>query len=112
MKKLFRAGADVRIEAAQLQSLGLAGSFTSNDNPSRSGLLAYRLDANFFTPVSETLSPDAVLADMRRYRVKYYFSYSRDFDVTARFLPDEAGRPFPEVTGGRIPGLRVFLVNP
>jgi hypothetical protein len=112
MKTLFRSGQDVRGEAAQLKAMGLTGSFTSNDNPSRSGLLAYWMDGSFYTPVSETLSAKAVLADMRRYRVKYYLAYRKDFDITEPFLPDETGRPLPEVSGGRTPGMRIFLVNP
>lgn len=111
MKKLFRAGEHERIEAALLQDMNIKGSFTTNDNPSRSGLLAYWMEGNFYTPVSERLDASAVLADMRRYRIRYYFAYSRpEFDITEPVLRDEGGRPFPEISGGRIPGLRVYLI--
>jgi hypothetical protein len=112
MKKLFHGGADVRQEALALQQLGIKGSFTSNDNPSRSGLLAYWMSENFYTPVSDTLRPEAILADIRRYRIKYYFSYNKHPAATESVLRNELGGVFPEITDGRIKGMRVFIINP
>ncbi len=112
MKSLFGAGADVRTEALRLRSLGLTGTFTSNDHPSRSGLLAYWLGSSYYTPVSETLRPEAILADMRRYKVNFYLAYGRKSDATTPQLLDEQGMPFPELARGRVPWLSVFLVNP
>jgi hypothetical protein len=112
MKVLFRSGEDMRAQALALRSIGINGSFTTNDNPSRSGLLAYWMDGNYYTPVRENLTHEEVLSEMRRYHIKYYLFYNSKMDATLSQLPDEAGQPFPEVSGGKIPGVRVFLVTP
>ena len=111
LQKLFRAGEDVYREAKLLNSMGITGNFTSNDNPSRSGELAYWLNGHYYTPTRTGLGPQEVLADMRRYGIKYYLSYKGPFDVATPVLQDEAGRPYPEISRGRIEGLKVFMVE-
>ena len=111
LQKLFRGGEDIYNEAKALRSLGLNGSFTSNDNPSRSGALAYWCGSNYYTPAREALNAAALLKDIRRYGVKYYFAYSHPYDVAEPVLRDEAGRPFQEMSAGIIPELKVFLIQ-
>jgi hypothetical protein len=57
-------------------------------------------------------SHQVLLAEMRRYRVNYYFFYCKPFEGQDVQLNDEHGKPFPEVTRNTIPGLRIFLINP
>ncbi len=112
MKALFRSGEDTFHLAKQLRSIGVEGSFYSNEDPNRAGLLAYWMGSRFYTPSAERLSHDEVLQDMRRYGVKYYFDFQSGLDVTIPVFPDEQKRPFPQVDSGRIAGLRIFLVTP
>jgi hypothetical protein len=111
MKALFRVGEDTYQLAQQMRTLNLRGSFTSNEHPSRAGLLAYWLECNYYTPASANLGHDEVLADMRRYRVQYYFQVRDGLDATEPVLRDEQGRPFPRVDSNRLGAMSVFLVS-
>jgi hypothetical protein len=111
MKALFRKGEGTYQLATNLTSLGIRGSFTSNDNPSRSGLLAYWLGCNYYTPASEVVQPEQVLADMRRYKIAFYFHHQKGLDIAHPFILDEQGQPFKRVDAQKIKGLQVFLIN-
>lgn len=112
MKALFRKGEDTYNLAAKLTSLNMRGSFTSNDNPSRAGCLAYWMGCNYYTPVGEVVKTEDVLADMRRYNVTFYFHHQNGLDAASAWMPDEQGKPFQRLDGGRIRGMQVFIVNP
>jgi hypothetical protein len=111
MKALFRKGENIYQLATNLTSLGIRGSFTSNDNPSRSGLLAYWLGCNYYTPAGEVLPPQEVLAAMRRYKVSFYFHHQNGLDAAQAFMVDEQSHPFKRVDAQKIPGLQVFLIT-
>lgn len=112
MKKLFRSGEGVYRLAETLTQYNIRGSFTSNDNPSRSGCLAYWLGCNYFTPSSERMNREELLKDMRRYRVMFYFHHQNALDIANADLVDESGQSFQRVDGGHIGGLQVFVVAP
>jgi len=112
MKALFRKGEDVYKLANALTSLNIRGSFTSNDNPSRSGCLAYWLGCNYYAPVREVLKREDILADMYRYRVMFYFHHQNGLDIANPVIADEMGQPAQRVDGNRIPGLQVFVIAP
>jgi hypothetical protein len=111
MKSLFRGGEDIYRLAQKLCARGLVGSFTSDAHPSRMGLLAYWLDANYYTPSAVSLSREAILADARRYELQYYFHFANGLDATTPVLLDEQGKPFPRLDGGRPGQLSVFLLT-
>lgn len=110
LKELFRKGESVYRLAGNLTSLGIRASFTSNDNPSRSGALAYWLGCNYYAPAGEVVKPEELLADMRRYKVAYYFHHQNGLDAANVFMLDEQGKPFRRVDGDKIKGLQVFLI--
>lgn len=112
MKQLFRAGEGIYRLAATLTQYNIRGSFTSNDNPSRSGCLAYWLGCNYYTPSSERMTREDLLKDMRRYRVMFYFHHQNALDIANADLVDESGQSFQRVDGGHIGGLQVFVVAP
>ena len=112
MKQLFRKGEDIYKLAAILGAYNIRGSFTSNDNPNRSGCLAYWLGCNYYTPVSEVVDRAAILSDMQRYRVMFYFHHQNGLDITNDILMDESNQPAQRVDGGHIRGLQVYVVAP
>ncbi len=112
MKALFRQGEGTYNLAGVLAAKGIRGSFTSNDNPGRAGLLAYWMGCNYYTPSSDVVRQEDVLADMRRYKVTYYFHHQNGLDAATPFMLDERGQPFKRVDGGAVKGLQIFLINP
>jgi len=112
MKNMLRKGEDVYIEAMQLKKLGLSGSFTANNNPSTATITAAYTNMSYFTLDRYDIPPQNLLSDMRRYRVKYYLFYYKAFDGPSIAMKDEKGQPFPEISAGSTPGLKIFLINP
>jgi hypothetical protein len=54
-----------------------------------------------------------LLQEMRRYGIKYYYYFYPDAVSARAFqLKDEQGVPFKEVSGGRLPSIRIFQVYP
>jgi len=66
----------------------------------------------YYTIEHFEFSQQELLAEMRRYHVRYYFFYCNQPDMPSVQMNDEQGKPFPEVTHGSVPGLKIFLVNP
>lgn len=112
MKTLFRQGEDIYKLAQMLTWMNVRGSFTSNDNPSRAGCLAYWMGINYYTPVSSVIRRDELLRDMRRWNVNFYLHHQNALDATHVVMLDEQGQPMQQMDGGKIGGLQVFLVNP
>jgi hypothetical protein len=110
MKELFRKGEDVHWLAGNLAEHNIRGSFTSNDNPSRAGLLAYWLGCNYYAPANATIEPEQLMADIHRYNIEFYFHHQNGLDATQVGMTDEQGRPYQRVDGNRIKGLQVFLL--
>ena len=111
---MYNEGSAEYIMAQQLKELHIHGSFTSITRPGLQAQRAQRLAYFSGNPLYSIPIPGAahkdVLREMRRYHVTYYFAY-HDGNAGSNFT-DESGKPFPEVTGGVINGLKVFLVNP
>lgn len=112
MKQLFRSGEGIYRLAGVLTQYNIRGSFTSNDNPSRSGCLAYWLGCNFYTPSKEKMDSKELLADMRRYSVMFYFHHQNALDICTPNLLDEAWNSFQRVDAGHFKGMQVFVVAP
>ncbi len=109
-------GCDEATLTAQLKASGIEGSFASNSitgiETQRLARLAY-FSGNPYYYLSNT-HPDAktLLAEMRRYKVKYYFQWKNRSQM---ILLDESGRQFSEVKiNEESPAseIRVYLVNP
>ena len=114
LKEMFRKG-QLQYEQGQwLKQRGITGTFTTNIpyGPRSQEIvrLAYFSGSPCFSLPSPASLP-AILAEMRRYNIKYFFHFSDPNDLICE-LTDESGRPFPEVTLGELPGLKVYLVNP
>jgi hypothetical protein len=112
MKELFRKGEDIYKLAQVLSWMNVRGSFTSNDNPSRAGCLAYWMGINYYTPAAEVVKREELIRDMRRWNVNFYLHHQNGLDATTVTMTDEKGQPLDRMDGGKIRGLQVFLVNP
>jgi hypothetical protein len=110
MKQLFRKGEDMYFLAGNLAAQNIRGSFTSNDNPSRAGLLAYWLGCNYYAPASAVIEPQKLMEDIHRYNIEFYFHHQNGLDATQVGLVDEQGQAYQRVDGNRIRGLQVFLL--
>lgn len=116
MKNMFREGETEYNMAKRLQKAGINGSFTINVSygPQMSGIarLAYFSGNCYYNMPYTTISKEQLLADMRRYHVKYYFYYQRQAGATNFLFTDEQNRPFPEISPGLLKNIKIFLVNP
>lgn len=112
MKALFRSGEKLYQLAADMITHNVLGSFTSNANPSRAGVLAYWMGCNYYTPSKEALTKEELLSDMRRYNVTFYFHIQNDLDASDATFTDEQGHPFQRLDANRIKGMQIFMVNP
>jgi hypothetical protein len=112
LKALFRGGEKIYLLATDLASHNVLGSFASNDNPSRAGVLAYWLGCNYFAPAKEVVTREELLADMRRYHVNFYFHHQNGLDAAEAVMVDEQGQPLQRLDANRIKGMQIFLVNP
>ncbi len=112
MKTLLNKGKDVYIEAQEINKLHLQGTFTSNESENRCPVTALLTHMPYYSIEHFDFSHQVLLAEMRRYRVNYYFFYFKPLDGQAVDLRDEHDHSFPELTKNTIPGLKIFLVDP
>lgn len=112
MKLLFKKGEDIYLQAQEINKLGLKGSYTSNDKPTRAPATALLTGCPYYTIEYPDFPHHELLEEMRRYKVKYYFFYHQPHDAPNINFVDENGNPFPELTGGNISGLKIFEINP
>jgi len=112
MKTLFCKGEDIYVNAQKIKAMGLHGTFTSNDNPNWAPATALLTHMPYYTIEHFEIAPSDLLAEMRRYRINYYFFYCNPVDQAAIQLKDEQGNPFTDVTNNTIKGLKIYQVTP
>jgi hypothetical protein len=114
MKLMYHEGENEYAVAEQLKQLKIHGTFTAIASPGleaqRIRRLAYFSGNPYYSTTKKEVQPAAMLQEMRRYHVNYFFAYG-ERAKTDRFT-DESGNPFPEITQGKIDGLKVYQVNP
>jgi len=114
LKEMYRKGENEHRMAQALVDLQIKGSFTTNvpygSKTQDIVRLSYFSDNPYYNmPVAVPMK--TLLQEMKRYHVRYYFHfYEGERDEFS--LRDINGSVFPEVTGGKVAGLSVFLVNP
>jgi hypothetical protein len=113
LKEMYRAGAHEYEQAAQLKQLNIHGAFTTSVpyGPRSQNIvrLAY-FSGNPYYNMPVTTTKKQLLNEIRRYQIPYYFHfYDGEWDDFV--LKDDHGSAFPEVTDGKIKGLKVFAVS-
>lgn len=111
LKNIFRNGEVEYQLAEQIKALHLNGSFTSNSDPNIESIIAYRTGMPYYIIENTPPSEMELLQEIRKYGIKYYFYYLKPYDAASVQMKDEQGQPFPEITQGRIAGLKIFAVN-
>jgi len=100
--------------AQQMRSMGIQGSFTTalphGPHTQKLARLAYFSGNSYYMIPGITITQAALMADMRRYGVKYYLQYTAAGDTTQPLTAD--GKAYPEVTKGRLPGIKIFRLLP
>lgn len=113
LKQMYRVGEKEFRLAEALKAQGIKGTFASNIPYSTETQNLVRLSyfadmPYYYLPLPA--SKDELLKEMRRYQVRYYFHFDEK-DWNSFELTDETGKPFEEVTGGKIPGLKAFSID-
>jgi hypothetical protein len=110
--RLINAG-KVEYQAARtMRQLNLSGSFTSNARFGTETQRMFRLAYFSGNPWYQAPYPDMPAAqfwrEVRRYQIRYYVAIQRPGSAGGLTLSDETGRSMPEVSGGRMKGVRIF----
>lgn len=98
-----------------LSHKSLKGTFTSNAQPGRQTQetvrFAYFSGMSYYAiPYPDKISHKQLLAEIRRYKIDYYFFHTTK--STRYFtLLDENGRPFPELMQGKQTEVKVFQID-
>ncbi len=97
--------------AQQINQAGIQGRFTSNPTGLNIRSLAYMTQSQLYEIEYFDLDHARLLKEMRRYNVPYYWWFHSPQDADGYRFTDESGQPCADVTGGHIPGLRIFKLN-
>ncbi|HTN47232.1 MAG TPA: hypothetical protein VL098_12860 [Flavipsychrobacter sp.] len=113
MKAMYKKGEAEHQLAQQLKQIPVKGSFASNVSFGEEMQTVVRVahfsqNAFYYMPLPPQ-SANRLLAELRRYRVKYYFQFASPADIPHLSFTDEAGVPFPEVfQDTSLVGLKVY----
>jgi hypothetical protein len=114
LKENFKKGAEEYHTAQTLQQLGIKGSFVSNlsyeNGKERLHFLAWFGGDPWYCHNLNRYSTEDILQDAKRYHVRYYFYFYEGTGDDYRLAgPD--GQYYPELTNGKVPGLKVFYLD-
>lgn len=111
MKSMLKAGYAEQGMAKQLTQLGIKGSFVSNLSYADAGASMIRIawfsQNPWYCHTLNHFTTAQLLEDAARYKVKYYFYFYQGTGEDYIFR-NAAGVVQPDLTGGTIPGLKVF----
>ncbi|MBL7719683.1 MAG: hypothetical protein JNL72_12650 [Flavipsychrobacter sp.] len=112
MKAMYRVGEEDARLAAELQKRAGSGSFTALPAPGRQlqGIerVAYFSGMQYYNIPDPTLSHAELLAEMRRYGVKYYVYFRNPSEGEGYRFTNEKGEEMPELMRDDAYGVRVF----
>jgi hypothetical protein len=97
--------------AQQVNQLGIQGRFTANPTGMNIRSLAYLTSSQLYEIEYYDFDHAHLLQEMRRYQIPYYWWFHSPQDADGYSFTDETGRPCADVTGGHIPGLKIFKLN-
>lgn len=115
LKDLWNVGQIEHEWAETLKELNIQGAFVSNKGYHTSSAhfvlrLAYFSDNPWYCHLYETWSTEDILEDAKRYQIPFYFYFyngtGEDYE-----LRSSEGLAYPELTEGKIVGLKVFKIN-
>lgn len=116
LKGLVHLGREDHRTAALLLEHGVQGRFSGNAGQGEEyrsmARLAHFSGSQYYYMLPGRGDRRMLLAELRRYRIQYYFHLGRAEEGADFRLCDEQGQAFPEVAPGTFPGLQVFRLRP
>lgn len=112
LKESFREGAGDYAIAEQLKGLSVKGSFITNHYPQYQNhfRISWFTGNPYYMYFGDRYSTEELLEEAKRLQVDYYYYFYDGSSNDYKLLhPD--GTPYPEMTGGRIEGLKVFRLK-
>jgi 4-amino-4-deoxy-L-arabinose transferase-like glycosyltransferase len=113
LKASFNEGKNDFTVAARLTAMNIKGSFITSDYAGYQHHFRISWFSNnpYYMHFGDNWNTATLVNEARKLGVKYYYYFYQGAD-NDYLLQDDAGRPYPEVTGGRIEGLKVFQLQP
>ena len=112
LKKMYKVGTEDHRIAERMQ--GLNGSFAAITHPGEQvqGIerIAYFSGNTFYPIANPKLTHEELLAEMKRYGVKYYIYFYNSADGNNYTFTDAKGQPAQEVLRDEAYGIRVFQI--
>lgn len=112
LKESFREGTADYHTAQILKKLNIQGSFIGNTylNYQQQFRLSYYSNNPFYMHFGDKWSTAELLMSAKKYNIDYYFYFYNNSGEDYQ-LDDKQGNPYPELTGDRIKGLKIFHLN-
>jgi hypothetical protein len=109
LKTMFNEGKSEFEMAQQINKLPMHGSFLTNiyDNYQTSFRLSYFTGNQFYMHFGDNWSTQELIHEAEKQNVQYYYYFYQGTNDDYK-LKDATGRPFPEVSDGKLEGLKVF----
>jgi len=112
MKLMFNEGKNEYETAQTIRTLNVHGSFISNiyDNYQTGFRLSYFTRNPFYMHFGDNWTTKELLQEARRQNVQYYYYFYQGANDTYQLL-NENGNPYPEVSEGKLEGLKIFKLD-
>ncbi len=113
LKDSFNEGKDDVAIATQLKAMNINGSFITSDYAGYQHHFRISWFSNnpYYMHFGDNWNTQTLLQEAAPLKVKYYYYFYEGTDDDYQ-LRNGSGLPYPEVTGGRIKGLKVFQLQP
>jgi hypothetical protein len=112
LKKMYKVGADDNAIAARMKQEGIKGSFTAVTTAGTQvqGVerIAYFSGNSFYAIPNPDITHEQLLAEMKRYGVKYYIHFYNKAEGDSYHFTGPDGRDVPEAMRDEAYGIKVF----
>ena len=102
MKKIYNAGADEYRVAHDLHNMNMQGTFTAKALPGITGQrmqrLAYFAQMPYYSMPDTSISDNALMAELMRYRINYFLVYSGNEADLGKDMKNEKGALYPSIS--------------
>jgi hypothetical protein len=112
MKVMFKEGKGEYEMAQEINRLQIHGSFLTNiyDNYQTGFRLSWFTQNAFYMHFGDNWTTQELLAEAQKQHVKYYYYFYQGTNDNYQLL-DVNGKPFPEVSEGKLEGLKIFRID-
>lgn len=112
VKTNFNVGKEEYFIAKKLVRMNLAGSFIANNYDYQKHFrISWYSNSPFYIHFGSKWTTDELIAEARKQKVEYYYYFYNGANDDY-LLKDANGNSYPEMTSGKIPGLKIFRLSP